>query len=178
MFSDCLEFFLKKISEGDISSAALAFQEEFQDEYQKNIAHNLKIICHSQIIRQRQSKLNGLKLIKESGFVPGLVLDVGAQIGTPELYEVFPEAHHLFIEPVAEWIPALENIAKALNSAEVINCGVSDFDGITSLNVSPTRQYASIAPGCNMLGSEDREIQVMTVDTIVKKFDQIGRAHV
>ena len=171
MFSECLNLFLRKISEGDINAAALAFEEEFKDEQHKNIARNLKIICQSQLIRQRQSKLSGLNLLRNSGFRPELVLDVGAQVGTPELYTVFPDSHHIFVEPVVEWIPSLEKIAQTLRSAEVINCGVSDFNGVTRLNVSPSRQYASIAPDCNMLGAEDREIQVRTVNAIVENLD-------
>jgi len=48
--------------------------------------------------------------LKSIGFEPGTVIDVGVGPGTPWLYEAFPEAHFVLIEPNADFIPAMEDI--------------------------------------------------------------------
>ena len=56
----------------------------------------------------RASKRGSLLNIKQLGLNPQLVIDVGARIGTHEVYEVCPESAHLLIEPVREHEPALQ----------------------------------------------------------------------
>ena len=137
--------------------------EKLDDPVDDKIVQELRAICTSHFIRQRSSKLNALFNLKQSGFMPSVVFDVGAQVGTPELYSAFPDAHHVFIEPVAECMPILNEIAGQLKSATVINCAVSNVNGITSLSLTPSRQYSSID---TKMGDETRAIEVKTVDSI------------
>lgn len=127
----------------------------------------IKILLNSHFLKKRSSKIQSLLNLKNSGFNPTTVIDVGAQLGTPDLYTAFPESNHLFIEPVIECIPTLQNIAKGLKEARVINCAVSDFDGFTNLSLTDSKQYSSIEV---IIGDESREIPVFKLDTIVKKF--------
>jgi FkbM family methyltransferase len=127
------------------------------------IAQSLKQILYAQFHKMRSSKLNSLNLLKSLGFNPMSVIDVGAQLGTPDLVKVFPDSKHLLIEPVVECIPTLQAEAAILKDAYVINCAVSDFDGLTTLSLSDTKQYSSVE---SEIGNESREIQVFTVDTL------------
>jgi FkbM family methyltransferase len=155
--------FLNALAESNLESAYILLGHEFSDPKDVNISAKLREICTSHFIRQRGSKLSALFNIKKSGFNPTVVFDVGAQIGTPELYGAYPDAHHVFIEPVAECLPALNDIANQLRSARVINCAVSNINGTTSLSVTPSKQYSSID---TIMGDESREIEVKTVDSI------------
>lgn len=46
-------------------------------------------------------------LIRQLGFHPRTVIDVGVASGTPELYQAFPEAYFLLIEPLPHFRPSL-----------------------------------------------------------------------
>lgn len=158
-----IQKFLSLIELGNINEAYLCLFDESFSSNEKNLAAELQKICTSHIIRQRSGKLNALQNLKKSGFDPTVVFDVGAQVGTPELYNAYPDSHHIFIEPVVECLPILNNIASKLKSAIVINCAVSNINGTTSLSVTPSRQYSSIDA---TMGDEFREIEVKTVDAI------------
>ncbi len=155
--------FLHVLANSGLHAAYPLLPEKLDDPLGNKIANELRSICTSHFIRQRSGKLNALFNLKQSGFLPSVVFDVGAQVGTPELYSAFPDAHHVFIEPVTECLPVLNDIAGQLKSACVINCAVSNINGTTSLSVTPSRQYSSIDI---KMGDETREIDVRTVDSI------------
>jgi len=155
--------FLNVLAEAGIHAAYPLLPEHLDNPLDEKIAIQLRTICTSHFMRQRTSKLNALLNLKKSGFNPTVVFDVGAQVGTPELYNAYPDAHHVFIEPVSECLPILNDIASQLNFATVVNCAVSNINGTTSLSVTPSRQYSSID---TKLGDESREIEVRTVDSI------------
>ena len=102
----------------------------------------------------------------KDGFTPKTVIDVGAQVGTHELYSNFPDAHHVMIEPVIECIPELEKLAKQLRSSWILNCAVSSSDGDAILSLSESKQYSSID---GVIGSSTRKIKQRTVDSIIKE---------
>jgi FkbM family methyltransferase len=158
-----LHKFLNEIVETNIYSAYHHLESDNFSEEEKLVAEKLKIICTSYLIRERQNKLNSLGNLKKNGFSPTLVVDVGAQVGTPELYQAFPDSHHIFIEPVAECIPALVEISKNLQACTIYNCAVSNVNEISKLSLSETRQYSSIDA---TIGTEFRSIDVRTVDSI------------
>jgi FkbM family methyltransferase len=163
--------FLAAISRAELHDAYYLLHKEFSDPVDEKIATELKAICTSHFLRQRAGKLHSLSNLSNSGFCPTVVFDVGAQIGTPELYAAFPYAHHIFIEPVAECVPVLSQIASQLHSATVINCAVSNVNGMTSLSLTPSRQYSSIDL---VIGGETREIEVRTVDSIYEELNIQG----
>lgn len=157
--------FLNALSESTIHEAYTFISQDFDNEGDIKIANALRGICTSHFMRQRSTKLNALFNLKKDGFDPSLVIDVGAQVGTPELYTVYPEARHIFIEPVAEYIPILNDIARQLKSATVMQCAISNINGTTTLSVTDTKQYSSID---GRIGEESREVEVRTVDSLLE----------
>lgn len=93
----------------------------------------------------RNSKLGCLLAMRNLGFDPAVVIDVGAQTGTEELFRVFPDAKHLMIEPVAENEAVLLQIASRLRDAEVLIAAADSVSGETFLHVSPNTRYATIS---------------------------------
>ena len=49
---------------------------------------------------------------RELGFVPSVVFDVGVGPGTPDLYEAFPEARLVLVEPLKEWGRHFESVQR------------------------------------------------------------------
>jgi FkbM family methyltransferase len=58
--------------------------------------------------------------VRQLGFYPETVIDVGVAEGTPQLYRAFPKAHYLLIEPLAEFQAALGRIGQRLRAESVI----------------------------------------------------------
>lgn len=154
---------LISLGKQDYTNAYMHLFFEFENNSDKKIAEELKKILTSNFIRDRQSKSGGLLNLKKTGFNPTVVYDVGAQVGTMELYNTFPDAHHVLIEPVIECIPALEAIAAKIKSATILNCAISNVNGLVPLSVSETKQYASIG---TTEGQETRQIQSRTMNSI------------
>lgn len=170
--SNSFHNFLTLIGNSEIEKAYPLLVNSLFNSDEKKIADELQKILTSHFIRQRQSKLNGLINLKRSGFNPNFVIDVGAQTGTPELYNTFPNSSHIFIEPVNECLEALNKIAETLDSVNIINCAVSNFNGESNISLTDSKQYSSID---DVIGSENRTIEVRTIDSICEEFKISGQ---
>jgi FkbM family methyltransferase len=113
----------------------------------------------------------GLLHIKELGFEPRTVIDVGAALGTSELYETFPEARHLLIEPIVENEPYLAQICRKLGNAEYIIAAATKEPGIVPLTVHPELVHSSVSN--EQAASEEnlytRTIPAITLDRICRE---------
>jgi FkbM family methyltransferase len=83
--------------------------------------------------------------MRNLGFDPAVVVDVGAQTGTEALFRVFPSAKHLMIEPVTENKAVLSHIASQLKDAEVLIAAADSASGEAFLHVSSDTRYASVS---------------------------------
>jgi FkbM family methyltransferase len=59
-------------------------------------------------------------LMARLGLRPATVIDVGVANGTPELYEAFPQAHFLLVEPLREFEPQLHSILARYRGSYVL----------------------------------------------------------
>jgi FkbM family methyltransferase len=116
----------------------------------------------------RGSMRGGLTHIKHLGFKPKTVIDVGAALGTFDLYEVFPESKHFLIEPIVENEPYLAQICRKLANAEYIIAAATREPGTVNLTVDPALVHSSISD--NPVGSEgdpyQRTISAITLDQL------------
>lgn len=51
--------------------------------------------------------------LRRHGFAPRTIIDVGVGQGTPDLYNAFPQAYLVLVEPLAEFNGAVDAILKA-----------------------------------------------------------------
>ena len=119
----------------------------------------------------RNTMSGSLLIAKNSGFEPKTVIDVGAALGTFNLYETFPDARHLLIEPIAENEPYLAKICRKLKSAEYIIAAATKSSGIFTLSVSPGLVHSSASEGTNTDSSNPylRNIRAITLDEICRE---------
>lgn len=113
--------------------------------------------------------------VNRLGFRPGTVIDVGVAYGTPELYEAFPGARHLLIEPLAEYEEALGQIARE-HRAEFVLAAAGAERGITTINVHRAPALSSTLGewrGADA-GGTAREVPVVRVDDVVAERDLPG----
>ena len=119
----------------------------------------------------RNTMTGSLLLAKKLGFEPKTVIDVGAALGTFNLYETFPNARHLLIEPIAENEHYLAKICRKLQSAEYIIAAATKESGVFTLNVSPDMLHSSISENRVIDNSNPylRNIPAITLDGICRE---------
>ncbi len=120
----------------------------------------------------RQTKMGALLHLRALGFKPGVVIDVGVQRGTPELYEVFPESLHVLIEPVAEQEPYLKEICAKLPNATYMIAAAAEECGMGSLRLTRNHQYSGLVPDNDVMNNETystREIKKVSLDYLARE---------
>src|SRR5690348_8921550 len=114
----------------------------------------------TQAQRSRLQLKGALEHLQQLGFSPATVIDVGAGVGTPALFEVFPEARHLWVEPLEENRARLEQVARGLRQVEIIAAAACPTSGNVRLNVHPDLLGSSLYP-------EEEDSDVNGVERVV-----------
>ena len=83
-----------------------------------------------------------LSHLKQMGLQPHTVIDVGAAAGTYELYETFPDAEHILIEPLQEFEEDLRNICATYNASYILAAADATV-GTTTIYVHPEQLTGS-----------------------------------
>lgn len=107
------------------------------DRFAGPLGFELHRIDRKSRLESRATLRGCLEHVRSSGFVPETVIDVGAAYGTHELYEVFPEAYHLLIEPLEEFEEALIELVDGLDRAEYLLAAATNSPGQVTINVHP-----------------------------------------
>jgi len=114
------------------------------------------------------------KRLKKFGFNPKTIIDVGAGSGTAELFEVFPDAYYVLIEPLKEYERDLRSILKEYRG-EYFLTAIGDKTGKIKINVEPgfLERTSIKEPSKLTLAVKGetivREIAITTVDALQKK---------
>jgi FkbM family methyltransferase len=82
----------------------------------------------------RRTMKESLENLRQLGFYPKTVIDVGAAHGTLPLLEAYPEAFFLLIEPLEEFTQSLKKIIKSYN-AEYLPVAAGRCTGSITINV-------------------------------------------
>lgn len=91
---------------------------------------------------RRATKRGALERLKRAGFKPGTVFDVGVYHGTPELYDAFPAARHVLVEPVREHEPFITAALSGIRDGRIEWVAASDREGREILSVSANLQHS------------------------------------
>jgi FkbM family methyltransferase len=109
--------------------------------------------------------------IKRLGLDPATVIDVGVGYGTPELWEAFPRARLLLVEPIPDRFggAALEAVRRR-NGAELVAAAAGAEAGSTTITVHRAPEMSSVLGA--WAGDRDgdaREVEVVRVDDAVRE---------
>lgn len=105
-----------------------------------------------------------LRHLARLGVHPGTVIDVGVADGTFELYETFPTARHLLVEPQLEFEPALRAIVARYDAEYVL--AVADAEEGTVVIDAPEDLHGSSVVG-PVDPARGRQVPAVTLDRIV-----------
>ncbi len=116
----------------------------------------------------RLSMADVLHHLKGLGLEAQTIIDVGVGYGTPELYDAFPHASFVLVEPLREFDPSIQAIA-ARYAAHYINAAAGSVNGTTNLTVyAGDLQASSRHSAMSEQRAEVRTVQMVRLDTVVK----------
>lgn len=112
---------------------------------------------------------------RELGFAPNVVFDVGVGPGTPDLYEAFPHARLVLVEPLEEWRRNFEWVERQRKTDTII-AAAGSAPGEVEILVHRAPWCSSILGG---LRGEDangvrRSVPVVRLDDIATERDLVG----
>ncbi len=121
--------------------------------------------------RQRGAGWGAENLRKD--FSPATVIDVGVWQGTKPLYDAFPDAFHVLIEPLQEFEPKLRQRLSRMDG-ELLLTAVGDRVGEAVIDIHPQALWGSSllsVAGSDFRGNaaERRTIPVTTLDTLLEE---------
>jgi FkbM family methyltransferase len=109
-----------------------------------------------------------VRQLASANLVPKTVIDVGVAEGTPWLYENYPEAKFFLFDPTPQSLPHMRAWSKHLN-ADIFNIGLSDHDGLASLDVRPQQPSDS-----SLFRQLDSTMSPHVIEVDVRRFDTIN----
>ena len=121
---------------------------------------------------ERTSLEGVLQQVKNTGFTPATVIDVGAAMGSfsRTCSSVFPRAQYLLIEPLNEYLPALTKVVETIPGAAYEMRAASANESPVILNVHDdfvgSSLYQEVEEGTGVNGVP-REVPAVTLDRLV-----------
>jgi FkbM family methyltransferase len=106
--------------------------------------------------------------LRKRGFAPATLIDVGVAGGTPQLYDAFPDAYLVLVEPLVEYQPDADRILSG-RPGEHVAMAVGAGEATTTITYDPRRPTASslltLRHGARPTGTE-RKVEVTTLDAL------------
>jgi FkbM family methyltransferase len=125
-------------------------------------------------LRPRGTTAEVLAHLKAGGLEPATVIDVGVGYGTVPLYEAFPAARLVLIEPLAEFEGTLDRLARTYG-AELVRAAAGAGPGTATMHVSPYLEGSSLlTENVDIGGMADREVPMVTIDATCERLGLLG----
>jgi FkbM family methyltransferase len=108
----------------------------------------------------------GWQTLREHGFAPATMIDVGAADGTEDLYAAFPGAYHVLIEPLREFEQPLDQVLERYQGERVMTA-VGSETGSAEINVDPSLLMSSLLAKASPRPEQAREVPITTLDALL-----------
>ncbi len=115
---------------------------------------------------ERMSMDGVLGHVRDLGWTPGAVIDIGVERGTPGLYSVWPDAPICLVEPSPRGRVYMDQIAQRYPNVHVYNVGASNHTGEAPGVVHD--ELVNVVIGRAKTGWTETTFKVMTCDDIVR----------
>ena len=108
--------------------------------------------------------------VKEAGFNPTTIVDIGVATDTEDLYFHFPNATYLFVEPCIEFEPNLQRLCEIMPGSTYMLAAAGASNGEITINVSPdmggTSIFKTIEANDGAYDMTSRTVPMFTLDTM------------
>ena len=110
------------------------------------------------------------------GVAPRTVVDIGVAWGTPGLYDAFPAADLLLVDPLGDTIGLADQLREQGRNANFVEAAVGTEEGSTTLHVHPVATLSSLKGGRigDDVATEAREVAMRTLDAIANEAAAVG----
>jgi FkbM family methyltransferase len=110
---------------------------------------------------------------------PKTVIDVGVGRGTPTLYQAYPTAKFILVEPLRDYESAIDEIAKKYDCI-IYYKALGNTEGVREMNIDPSRLGWSSFKNRSALTRmgnplQKRQVEVTTLDTICREHQGFER---
>jgi FkbM family methyltransferase len=113
-----------------------------------------------------------LGLLASHGLAPRTVFDIGVAAGTAWLYEAFPEARYVLVDPTRESLPHMQRWAEKLE-AEILNVALGAEDGTASIRVAENIERSGLLEEAEPLAvTAQYEVPVRRFDSMIGAFER------
>jgi FkbM family methyltransferase len=136
------------------------------------IANRFGLEIHRYLPQKRAGSLRSMfdvcNQAKNCGLKINTVFDVGVADGTQELYDSFPEATFVLVEPLQEFDHSIDLIARKYSTIR-IRAAASDRCGKTNIFIDQKSFHGTSLfenRGSNNLSNTKREVELVTLDAI------------
>lgn len=117
--------------------------------------------------RYRASMADVCQHFRALGFTPATIFDLGVATGTFEVYDVWPEAQLILVDPVSEWEKSMKWICSHRRApASYIVAAAGDHDGMTNIGCPGNLACASVY----MDDAQQRTVPMYTLDHLSVRF--------
>ncbi|WNL23637.1 FkbM family methyltransferase [Aliarcobacter cryaerophilus] len=84
--------------------------------------------------KQRKNLKEALEVLKNNGFDPSIIFDIGVANGTKDIYEIYPNSYYYLIEPLIEFEKNMQDILKNIKG-EYVLAAAGSYNGEIKINV-------------------------------------------
>jgi FkbM family methyltransferase len=117
-------------------------------------------------------------VMRRHGLLPRTIFDVGVAFGTYELYREFPDAFYYLVDPTAESLRYMRQLARQLR-CKMFNVALSDRNGEMDIEVRPDIQGSTFFEEVGPREILRREtVAVRRFDTLVGSFERPALAKI
>jgi FkbM family methyltransferase len=114
---------------------------------------------------ERTSIEGALRPLRDIGWTPGAIIDIGVAEGTTGLYTVWPGVPICLIEPSPDAAPFMRRIAEAHPNVQIYNVGASNRSGVMDVYKHPS--LLNVFFGTGKAHWVPAKVPVRTCDDIV-----------
>lgn len=106
-------------------------------------------------------------------FCPGTVFDIGVGEGTAELYQTYPNAYFMLVEPLKTYKESMNRVLRHVRGEQhSVALGATSSGGVEKMLVYPCKQQSSIKIRTDTEGigenCDEIELPVTTLDDLVE----------
>ncbi|HEY5411626.1 MAG TPA: FkbM family methyltransferase [Caulobacteraceae bacterium] len=121
--------------------------------------------------RTEFSLRQSLERLRDNGFRPQTIFDIGVATGTTGLYKVFPGARYMLVDPLEESEPFMKSICARVPLARYVVAAAMDQPGETSIAVHPGLSGS----GALLKGDfPHRPVKAVTLDQLIEEHQLEG----
>lgn len=124
-----------------------------------------------EVVRNRNVRLSmyqGMSFLKNQGFYPSTVYDVGVATGTPEIYEVFPKSNYILIEPLPEFHDDIEKLLSSQITGCLIKSAAGAREAVMEINIKNQASTSSFYVGDIKNVAQKQVVNVIPLDSLRK----------